>query len=350
MRSMRVSIPWGRMPSRHRNVVVIGTSAGGLRALTSLISQLPGGLPAAVFVVQHMSPDNTGEALLSRLGRYGTFRCKLGEDGERFGAGGLYLAPSDHHMLIKARTLTVIRGARENRYRPAIDPTMRSAAVSHGSRAVGVVLTGMLDDGTAGLQAIKQCGGVTVVQDPDDAEYPDMPRSALRNMKVDHCLPVAEMGPLLEALTHGASGKKRAIPRQVRIEAEIAERALSEPAEVDSLGTRAPYSCPACGGVLWDMPCHGPERFRCHTGHSFTAAALLAAQSDKLDETLWVTLRMLEERRNLMERLARREPNRRSKRYYTDEAKRDDAHVKRIREMLLAPQESGATQAAGGRE
>lgn len=166
------------MPRRHRDVLVIGTSAGGLGALDSLVGQLAGGLPAALFVVQHMSPQSTGEVLLSHLSRHGGFRCKLAEDGERFQQGSLYVAPPDHHLLVGKRTLKVSRGARENRYRPAIDTTFRSAAVAHDSHLVGVLLTGMLDDGTAGLAAIQRCGGIAVVQDPDDAEYPDMPANA----------------------------------------------------------------------------------------------------------------------------------------------------------------------------
>ena len=328
------------MPRRHRDVVVIGTSAGGLETLDALLGQLVGGLPAALFLVQHLSPDSSGEGLVTRFGRHAAFHCKLAEHGERFHRGGLYIAPPDHHLLIKERTLCVTRGARENRHRPAIDPALRSAAVSHGPRVIGVVLTGMLDDGSAGLQAVRRCGGVTVVQDPKDAEYPDMPANALRAVKVDHCLPLARMGPLLETLTREPAGKARPVPRDLRVEAEIAEKVLSDISEAESLGTRMPYGCPSCGGPLWEMRSEGPERFRCHTGHAFTAGSLLAAQADKIDESLWVTLRQLEERRNLLLRMAGEEKHTHNKRYYSDKASETSRHIKRVRKMLLAPRVS----------
>jgi len=156
-------------------------------------------------------------------------------------------------MLIGKKKMLVTKGARENRYRPGIDPLFRSAAVSHGPAVIGVILTGMLDDGTAGMAAIKQCGGITVVQEPKDAAYPDMPQNALNNVKVDYCIAIAEMGSLLEKLTHQPRGEFKPIPRDVRTEAVIAERVLSDVAEVNSLGEQVPYNCPNCGGVLWEM-------------------------------------------------------------------------------------------------
>ncbi|MDP9054677.1 MAG: chemotaxis protein CheB, partial [Acidobacteriota bacterium] len=134
--------------TRGRHIVVIGTSAGGLEALDELIGQLPDGLPAAIFIVQHLSPEATGEALMHRLGRHKAFRCERAHDGDSFKDGDIYIAPADYHLLVRKETLLVTKGARENRYRPAVDPLFRSAAVSHGSGVIGLVLTGMLDDGT----------------------------------------------------------------------------------------------------------------------------------------------------------------------------------------------------------
>lgn len=324
------------MPRKGRNIVVVGTSAGGLEALDGLIGELPTDLPASIFIVQHMAPENTAEALLHRLGRYKAFRCKLASDGETFGSGRIYIAPPDFHMLVKKSTLLVTKGARENRYRPAVDPLFRSAAVTHGSSVIGVILTGMLDDGTAGLVAVKRCGGVTVVQDPEDAAYPDMPRNALNNLKVDHCVAVAGMGRLIEKLAREAPGDHKAIPKDIRTEAEIAERVLSDIAQVDTLGDQVPYNCPNCGGVLWQMAHPDQQRFRCHTGHSFTAKALVAAQSEKIEESLWVSLRMLEERRNLLNGMAEKATRARSKRSYVDRASETAVHIERIRDMLLA--------------
>ena len=324
------------MATKGRNIIVIGTSAGGLDALDRLVSQVSTDLPASIFIVQHMAPQNSGVALLHRLDRIKAFHCKMAEDRESFQAGRIYIAPADHHLLVKKTTLLVTKGARENRYRPAIDPLFRSAAVTHGPKVIGVVLTGMLDDGTAGLLAIKKCGGVTVVQDPKDAAYPEMPQSALNNATVDHCVAIAEMGPLIEKLVHGAPGKTVPIPKAIKTEALIAERVLSDVAQVDGLGNQVPYNCPNCGGVLWEMNDPKVQRYRCHTGHSFTASALVDSQTEKIEETLWVSLRMFEERKNLLNNMAQKETHTREKRSLSQRAKETEIHIERIRAMLLS--------------
>ncbi len=325
------------MATKGHDIIVMGTSAGGLETLDEVIGQLPAGLPASILIVQHLGPDNTGDALLSRLGKHQAYPCKLASDGEFFERGRIYIAPADHHLLVKKKTLLVTKGARENRYRPSVDPLFRSAAVTHGPGVIGVILTGMLDDGTAGLTAVMKCGGVTVVQDPKDAAYPDMPRNALDNLKVDHCVPAAEMGPLLGKLVHEPRGEREPIPDDVRTEAAIAERVLSDVAQVNSLGGQVPYNCPNCGGVLWEMDNPDPlQRFRCHAGHSFTSSALLDSQSEKIEETLWVSLRMLEERKNLLNNMARGEVRAGGKSAYAARAKESEVHIERIRAMLLA--------------
>jgi two-component system chemotaxis response regulator CheB len=335
------------MPSRRRDIVVIGTSAGGLEALDELVGQLPTDFAASVFVVQHMSPQSSAEALLGRLSKHRAFRCKIAVSNELFRAATIYIARPDYHLLVKKRTLLVTKGARENRYRPGIDPLFRSAAVTHGPRVIGVVLTGMLDDGTAGLRAIKSCGGVTVVQDPDDATYREMPLSAINNAQVDHCVPLAEMGRLLETLVHGPSGRAVDPPEHVRIEAEIAERVLSDVGEVNRLGNQVPYNCPNCGGVLWQVHKAGVQRYRCHTGHSFTDAALLTIQSEKIEETLWTALRMFEERKNLLNNMALRQKGSTAN-PYAARAKETQVHIERVRAMLQAPQAGGAARIAKG--
>jgi two-component system chemotaxis response regulator CheB len=317
------------MASKGRNIIVIGTSAGGLEALDALIGQLPTSLPASIFVVQHMAPENSAEALLHRLSRHRAFGCKLAKDGESLKPGRIYIAPPDNHLLVKKDKVLVTKGARENRSRPSIDPLFRSAAVTHTSRVIGVLLTGMLDDGTAGLIAIKKCGGITVVQDPKDAAYPGMPQSALNNLKVDYCVPISEMGRLLETLTQERPSKSKPIPRGVRREAEIAERVLSDVAEVNALGEQVPYNCPNCGGVLWEMDSPDVSRYRCHTGHSFTVPALLESQSEKIEETLWISLRMFEERKNLL--------NSTHGAFAVQRAKETQIHIERIRAILLDP-------------
>jgi two-component system chemotaxis response regulator CheB len=322
---------------KNRDIIVIGTSAGGLQTLDALVGGLPTDIPSAIFIVQHLAPESTADALLYRLGKYKGFKCKVPDNGERFLRGRIYIAPPDNHLLVKEERILVTKGARENRYRPGIDPLFRSAAASHGSSVVGVLLSGLLDDGTAGLMAVRRCGGVAVVQDPKDAAYPEMPQSALNNLDVDHCVRIAEMGQLLEKLAKERPGRRKAIPADIKTEAEIAERVLSDVAQVGSLGDQVPYNCPNCGGVLWQVETSGVQRYRCHTGHSFTAAALLTSQSEKIEETLWASLRMFEERKNLLNNIAAKETGGTLKRSYSQRAKDTEIHIERIRAMLHDP-------------
>jgi len=326
------------MASHGQRIVVIGASAGGLEVLDRVIGGLPAQLPASIFIVQHIDPDNTGTALLDQLSRHTALDCKFARDGETIKSGTIYIAPADHHLLVKKGTMLVTKGARENRHRPGIDPLFRSAAVAHGPRVIGVILSGMLDDGTAGLIAIRKCGGVAVVQDPQDATYPAMPQSALNHLEVDHCVAASAMGPLLAKIVGQAPGRKTKIPDDVRTEALIAERVLSNVAEVNGLGSQVPYNCPDCGGVLWEIDNPAVQRYRCHTGHSFTASALLTSQSEKIEETLWICLRMLEERKNLLGNMARKETRPGSKRIYTERIRETDAHVETMRGMLRRSQ------------
>jgi two-component system chemotaxis response regulator CheB len=328
------------MKNSGRNIIVIGASAGGLDALDILIAQLPTDLPASIFIVQHLAPENTGDAILNRLGKYRSFEAKLANDGEVFENSRIYIGRPDYHMLVKKDKLLVTKGARENRFRPGIDPLFRSAAVSHGPHVIGVVLTGMLDDGTAGLIAIGKCGGITVAQDPKDAAYPDMPQSAVDNLKIDYVIEVARMGQLLEKLTHERAGEAKPVPEDIRVEAEIAERVLSDVAQVSTLGPQVPYNCPNCGGVLWEIKKvghAGHKGYRCHTGHSFTASTLLVSQSERIEETLWISLRMFEERKNLLNKMAQTENAPTIKKSYIDRAKETETHIERIRAMLMAP-------------
>jgi two-component system chemotaxis response regulator CheB len=330
------------MRSKGHDVVVIGTSAGGLETLDELIGQLPTDLAASVFIVQHMAPGSSGEALTRRLSRYKAFRAKLAREGERFKSGRIYIAPPDSHLLLKTDRMLVRKGARENRSRPAVDPLFRSAAVAHGSRVIGIVLTGMLDDGTAGLTAIKRCGGVTVVQDPKDAAYSGMPQSALDNLDVDFCVPIAQMGQLLATLVSRPRGKTKPIPGDVRTEAKIAERVLSDVAQVNGLGDQVPYNCPNCGGVLWEMGASKAKRYRCHTGHSFTQRALLASQSEKIEELLWISLRMFEERKNLLTSMGKTAVHQSLKNFNRQRLGETAGYIERIRSLLLSPQSQSA--------
>ena len=329
------------MPKKVSRVVVIGTSAGGLNALKKLVSQLPGDFPLPVLVVRHISPDATGNVLLEELLKLNTIKCQHAKSGSSLKPGNLYLAPSDHHLLIGENLkILVTKGAHENRSRPAIDPLFRSAAVAFGTGVIGILLTGYLDDGTSGMKAIKKCGGICIVQDPDEAEYPDMPRNALNNVKIDYCLPISEMGAMLYKKISRKLQKRKTVPEDILIEAKIAERVLSDLASVNKLGDKVPFNCPGCGGVLWKVGDDNDLRFRCHTGHAYTAAYLLADQTNKIEETMWTALRMFEENKNLLTEMARVKKGVGSK-TALERAKMSQVHIDRIRAILRTTENLG---------
>jgi two-component system, chemotaxis family, protein-glutamate methylesterase/glutaminase len=316
-------------------VIVIGASAGGLKALSQLAAQFPKDLPAAIFIVQHMGAEASGESLQQALTRTGGMVCEKAKHGASIEKGHIYLAQPDHHLMITKGKILVTKGARENRSRPGIDPLFRSAAVAYSSKVIGVVLTGYLDDGTAGMIAIKRCGGVCVVQDPLDAAYPDMPQNVLKQVKVDHVVPVAEMGSLLVKLLSKSVRAAQTVPEDIAIEARIAERVLSDLQSVEAIGSQVPFNCPGCGGVLWEVAKGGVLRYRCHTGHAYTSAVLMAEQTAKIEETLWIALRMFEERRNLLMTMSDRN-GRGFSPSAAARAKESEVHIRRIRTMLTS--------------
>jgi two-component system chemotaxis response regulator CheB len=317
-------------------ILVIGTSVGGLQALENLISQLQPDFPLPIVIVQHISADATGNVLLQKLANLGNLKCQHGKNNASVLPGHLYLAPSDHHIIINdKKKILITKGAHENRSRPAIDPLFRSAAVAYGNGTIAILLTGYLDDGTAGMKVVKECGGICIVQDPRDAQYPDMPQNALQTVAIDYCLPLSEMGGLLYQILSSVSPSKVKIPNAVLIEAKIAERVLSDLPSVNALGEQVPFNCPGCGGVLWKISESGEIRFRCHVGHAYTAATLMAEQTMKIEETMWTALRMFEERKNLLMTYAQ---DKRGAIYRSavERAAMSQVHIDRIRQILMA--------------
>jgi two-component system chemotaxis response regulator CheB len=306
-----------------------------MAALRKLVAQLPKDFPAPVFIVNHMGAETTGDGLVRALNESGGPECMHARDEQPFENGKIYLAPSDQHMLVATGRILITKGARENRSRPAIDPLFRSAAVAYGNRVIGIILTGYLDDGTSGMMAIRRCGGVCVAQDPADADYPDMPQSVISNVGADYCLPISGMGALLSDLLSRELPENQPPPDDIVIEAKIAQRVLSDLPSVEALGDQVPYNCPDCGGVLWQMTEGETRRYRCHTGHAFTSSALLAQQTVKIEETLWVALRMFEERQNLLVTMGRNE-NSRAFSSSRQRARDSQVHIDRIRTMLRA--------------
>jgi two-component system chemotaxis response regulator CheB len=315
-------------------VLVIGTSAGGLQALIKLISQLQANFPIPILIVQHISADATGSVLLNEMKVHSKLKCSFAAEGTTIAPGHLYIAPSNYHLMIgNDKKILLTKGAHENRSRPAIDPLFRSAAVAFGNKVIGILLTGYLDDGTSGLSAIKRCGGICIVQDPKDAQYPEMPKNALNLVKVDYCIPISEMGGVLDRLVVKKQGKAKPIPKDILIEAEIAKRVLSDLPSVNALGEQVPFNCPGCGGVLWKIGKGAGMRYRCHTGHAYTLAALSAEQANKIEETMWTALRMFEERKNLLTTMAKEGKGSVAK-SAMDRAKLLEVHIKRIRVIL----------------
>ncbi|HWI25626.1 MAG TPA: chemotaxis protein CheB [Stellaceae bacterium] len=291
--------------SATRDIIAIGGSLGGVEALRELAKGLPTGLPAAIFVVLHVGRQRSRLAEL--LNGAGPLPAKVAEGGEHIERGRIYVAQPDRHLLLHDGHILVSRGPHENMWRPAIDPLFRSAACSYGARVVGVVLSGLLDDGAAGLDAIKRCGGTAVIQDPADAAAPDMPRTAQRLVSVDHVAPIAAMAPLLARLAASPAGRQPAIPEHICVEAAIAAQERGSMRTQDQLGQLSPFSCPECGGTLWEVAEGRLLRYRCHVGHAYTAESMLAAQSDATDALLNRLLRSYRERAELTRRLAVKE-------------------------------------------
>jgi two-component system chemotaxis response regulator CheB len=291
-----------------QRIVVIGASAGGVEALVKIARDLPRDFPAPVCVVLHIPADSP--SLLSHiLSRQGGMPAKEAEDGELCLPGVIYVAPPDRHLLVdREGTLSVVRGPRENRARPAVDPLFRSAAVAFSNRAIAVVLTGSLDDGTAGLIAIKERGGVAIVQDPADALYPSMPGSAVAHVDVDRVVPMSAMGSAILSAINDAPPKPRQFGSQrMEMEVQVAEMDPHAHADDDRPGHPSAYSCPDCGGVLWEIEDGDYLRYRCRVGHAYSPETMLTAQDETLEEALWAAVKTLEESARLSKRLAESE-------------------------------------------
>jgi two-component system chemotaxis response regulator CheB len=321
------------------DIVVVGGSAGGVEALMQLVPGLPRDLPAAVFVVLHVPADGTS-ALPEILRRCGGPPAVHPRDGDVFRPGHTYVAPPDCHLLVKRGYLRLVHGPRENGHRPAIDPLFRSAARSYGRRVVGVVLSGSRDDGTACLMAIKQRGGVALVQDPAEALYEDMPRNAIENVPVDQVLPLAGLARAVVDLAHQPAGEERegAVTDDMELESEIAEFDMAAIEDGGRPGTVSAYTCPECNGTLWELQDGDLIRFRCRVGHAFSVDSLLAGQSEALEDALWTAFRALEARAALAHRVAERMRQRGhalSRERFEDQARDAEQQAALIRQVLL---------------
>ncbi|MBD3583067.1 chemotaxis protein CheB [Flavobacterium selenitireducens] len=281
-----------------RNIIVIGASAGGFDSLKLLVSRFTEAHDLSVFIVWHISPE-VSDFLPEVLDGCGALQAAHAVDGERIERSRIYVAPPDHHMIIDNDIVRVTHGPKENLFRPAVDPLFRSAAYSFGNRVIGIILSGALDDGVAGLWTIKSRGGTVIVQDPAEAEVRSMPESAIREVEVDYILPVSEMVDLiaelgLEAIPEATTGEAGDIV--ISKEIDTAEGASAFRSGLYEMGELSPFTCPECHGVLSKITEGGRARFRCHTGHAFSAESLLSALAENIEDSLYGAIRGIEEK------------------------------------------------------
>jgi two-component system chemotaxis response regulator CheB len=274
------------------DIVVVGASAGGTEALSELVSGLPADLPAAIFIVLHVHPASSG-TLPELLSRRGPLRAVNAIHGEPIVPGQIYLAPADNHLTLRPGFMQVVRGPKENGHRPSVDALFRTASTAYGPRVIGVVLTGHLDCGTAGLLSIKARGGKAIAQDPTEAAAGNMPASAIQHVPVDHVAPIRDIPALLARLVREPAG-----PWPAHLAGVLAE------VEGDEPGIGADIVCPICQGRLTETEINGFQMFRCHVGHSFSMESVAAEQAEEVERALWSAARALEESATLASRLA----------------------------------------------
>jgi two-component system chemotaxis response regulator CheB len=296
---------YGRRRTLAENkLIVIGASLGGVAAIPALLSAIPRDFSCPILVTMHIDAHRSQLPML--LAQHCAIPASHAVDGEMLASGHIYVAPPDQHMLIDGPLIHLKRSAREHHCRPAIDPMFRSAALSRGSDVIGVVLTGMLSDGTFGLQAIKEAGGIAIVQDPKEAVEPSMPRAALRYVDVDYCLPLLDIPAKLQELVPAPRTPR---PWQHRRDVET-EHALflkrgNTMEQLESIAVPSMFVCPECKGGLWSLNGANPPRFRCHTGHAYGLETLEHSQSTATDDALWTATRGVQEKIVLMEQIAR---------------------------------------------
>jgi two-component system chemotaxis response regulator CheB len=284
------------MANPHRDIVAIGASAGGVEALQNLTSKLPASFPAAVLITMHLSED-FASAFDKILTRSGPLPAHFARDGEKLETGQIFLAPAHSHLLLKTGDqLELGHGPRENNARPAIDPMFRSVGLCCGARSIGVVLSGMLGDGAAGLLDLKQQGGVTVVQEPSDAAFREMPFAALERARPDHVVALARLPALLARLVRQPVGNSLPVSDRLRFEVEIARVGHFNMTDMDKIGRRSVLACPDCHGVMWEVDEEEMVRYRCHVGHAHTAESMKYALDENLSRALATALRALDER------------------------------------------------------
>jgi two-component system, chemotaxis family, protein-glutamate methylesterase/glutaminase len=327
-----------------RDIIVIGGSAGGIETALRLLKAIPADLPAAVFVVIHTSPDGGGE-LPALFDRAGPLACSPVTEGEGIKVGRVYVAPPDHHLLLRSGRISIPHGPKENRHRPAIDPLFRSAAIAYGPRVIGVVLSGTLDDGSAGLRLIKKMGGRVIVQHPDDALFSGMPRNAMEAVRVDFAVPLAEMAPLLSDLSREEVESRMEPSDADREEMGIADNKLLSEETMRKVAVPSVFTCPDCGGNLFEYTHDGILRYRCSIGHAMSGHSLLASHSERVEDALATSLRLMIENQRLYRKMSvdfDRRNLHRSASGMNEKAENLEKHAQVIQGLLAALEAGGA--------
>jgi len=325
-----------------RDIIGIGGSAGGIDALRRLLEGIPADFPAAMLVVLHIAPEGPSR-LAEMFQRHTPLRVATAADGVRPAPGSIHFAPPDCHLLLHEGRILLGRGPRENRTRPAVDPLFRSLAVARDSRAVGVVLSGRLSDGSSGLRAIVRCGGCGIVQCPDDAGEAEMPKNAIEKASPGLVAPAAEIAGLLSHLVREPAPPAQPVPADIRSETRIAAgRGVAMAPDETTIGRPADISCPECDGPLREISDGGMKRYRCRVGHAYTADALLTAIGEEAERALWVAIRVLEERAEVLRRMAKGSGGGNLAARYTSHADELDADREAIRRILLREPVAGS--------
>jgi two-component system chemotaxis response regulator CheB len=290
-----------------QNIIVVGASAGGVSALKDLVRSLPEDFKGSIFIVLHI-PSYSETRLPWILSKAGPLRAELASDGEEIEPGKIYVAPNDHHMLLEDGKVVVRRGPKENRFRPSIDALFRSAAYVYGSRVIGIILSGLLDDGASGLWTIQRHGGVAIVQEPDDAEQPQLPENVLQYVDADYNVGASDIGPLLAGLVKEPAPERNKFSEEelklLEMEVIIATKDNAFQMGIMEMGELTPFTCPECNGTLVRLEEAQILRFRCHTGHAYTASSLLAEVTETVENLLWRAMRAVEETNMLMNSIA----------------------------------------------
>jgi two-component system chemotaxis response regulator CheB len=337
---------------KRRNIIVIGASAGGFEAIKEIIALLPADLEAAIFIVWHISPATIG-ILPDVLNKLNTLPAANAVDLEEIKMGRIYVAPPDRHLLLETDHIRVTKGPKENRFRPAVDPLFRSAAYTFGAGVIGVVLSGALDDGTSGLWTIKERGGIAMVQDPAEAAVAAMPFNALRAVKVDYTLPVAQIGPMLAKLSLEPLKEIKYLNeeenKKTEMELHIAQEDENKVHPFFGLEKLSPFSCPECKGVLGIINDGKLVRYRCHTGHAYSADSLLASITEKTENTLWSAVREMEETAMLLNHLGdhfAENNNTHEAALYFQKAKEALQHSRQVRAIIHDHEQPGMEKIA----